>query len=169
MKFAPLLALIALFTQISFAADDARKNLCDRYVSDVKLLSTPEVFRSAQKNHADLSEVASFMLSHEDMFKAFAQQGKDFEFVKSSLKKAGMPFGENELPVFERHYQKVFIAKNCTDANLEANSEAIPDVKTAPGTFPEPNDDFYGRHVDDATRSTDIPPAGSSGTGEGER
>lgn len=157
MKLAPFLAVIALASPLSFAADNVNK-LCSRYVADLKLRSTFDLFRSAEKNHADLTAVARFIQVHQDMFEGMAKSGKDFDFVKNTLKKGDMPLGENELPYYERHYQKIFIAKNCPETNLEAGSGMMPDGNSTPGTFPELGDDYYGRHVDDATRGMTLEP-----------
>lgn len=157
MKLAPFLAIITLASPFSFAAEPVNK-LCSRYVADLKLRSTFDLFRSAEKNHADLTAVARFMQDHQDMFEGLAKSAKDFDFVKDTLKKGGMPLGQNELPYYERLYQKLFVAKNCPETNLEAGSGMMPDGNSSPGTFPEPGDDFYGRHVDDATRGTTLEP-----------
>jgi hypothetical protein len=152
MKLALVLLSLAVLNSFSLHAQVTGNTRCGAAISKVSSPSTPELWRGLAKNSRDLYAVTDTLRENRKLMEEAAQAGKPFDLVRDEAAKKGFPFGYQNIPYYERVYWKMYVAKNCADATLEAGASSPHDPLAAQGRIGVPNDDFFERQVDDATR-----------------
>ena len=157
MKLALVLLWLVTFNSNSLHAQVTGNTKCGAAISKASNPSTPELWRGLAKNNRDLYAVTNTLRENRRIMEEGAEAGKSFETVRTEAAKAGFPFSPYNDPYYERVYLKLYIAKNCSDAGLEAGANSLPDPTIEQGRTTIPNDDFFDRQVGDVMRGMGSP------------
>jgi hypothetical protein len=153
MKLVLVLLSLAAFNCFSVHAQITGDTRCGAAISKVSQPSTPELWRGLAKNSHDFYAVTATLRENRKFMEEAAEAGKTFELVRKEAAKRGFPFGDQNIPYYERVYWKIYIAKNCDDSVLEAGASSPHDPTDYQGRTSVPNNDFFERQVNDVTRS----------------
>jgi hypothetical protein len=158
MKLALVLLSLAALNSFSVHAQFTGNTECGAAISKMSQPSTPELWRGLAKNSHDLYAVTNTLRENRKLMEEAAQAGKPFDLVRAEAAKNGFPFSPQNMPYYERTYLKMYIAKNCGDSALEAGISSPRDPIADQGRISIPNNDFFERQVNDATRGLSLAP-----------
>jgi hypothetical protein len=152
MKLALVLLSLAVLNGFSAHAQIAGDTRCGAAISKVSSPSNQELWRGLGKNSHDLYAVTDTLDENRKLMEDAAEAGKPFETVRKEAAKNGFPFGSRNIAYYERKYLKMYIAKNCDEATLEAGASSPHDPMAYQDRISDPNKDFIERKVGDDTR-----------------